>query len=179
MEFNGKFYLSKKTHTFLKMDSLQNPNGWFEFSHPATKFDLPKLIAVNQNNNSPTGYDTNKNRIRDDYELKVIFSSLEPTTIDLALKAGQVYGDLIALSSNLATVDTTYAKNLLNQLLYTGQCKQKIQNTGKQVWRESWYFNDFERVILKYKNQNLLVDLLNESELDADNKDPCVRLLIN
>ncbi len=176
VEFNGKFYLSKQLNKPSNINNLKSQDKWFEFSHPASTYELPSNIAVIQIDKARRAYDNNKNNIRDDYELRVIFSGLEPATIDLALAAGKVYGQLIDVSSKNISLTDEHAKNLLSSLVYSGQCKRQIRQTGKEVWRESWYFNNFERIRLKYKNQNILVDLINETEFETEDKDPCLEL---
>ncbi|KMT65802.1 hypothetical protein [Catenovulum maritimum] len=71
---------------------------WFKFDHPALGFSIPDYDPRSQELNTLLGVDSNLNNIRDDFELKIIMSSLPNKTKKHALKSGLIYTRLMEYS---------------------------------------------------------------------------------
>lgn len=176
---DGLYYLARKFNVPRSDKNLQDSSRWLEFTHPGIVYDLPEPDDSGVGSDTIVGIDSNNNGVRDDYELEVIFSDLEPATVDAALAAGKAYGKLVESGLDSVSVDQAGAQNILNQLIYAEQCKRAIQRAGGKSWSETSYYNTFDRVEAKFKLQNVLEDLIDTSAIDTNNPDPCSQLQIN
>lgn len=176
VEHNKKYYISKQLN-------IQRPNslnlmdnrGWIEFTHPAMRFDLPASYELSEELETLIGIDNNSNGIRDDYEQVITKGGLSIEAKQAALKAGKIYGELIAAGVGNITVDSDMATTILQAVVLAKLCKRKLQGEGGS-WSEADYFNTLDRVQVKYLLQNSLSELVDESGFSALSREPCVSL---
>lgn len=177
IKYNGRYYVST-TLTPIKIDSQFADKKWVEFTHPAIGYELPNYDRASEVANTLIGVDINQNNIRDDYEVKVIMSSLHEETKQYALNAGMAYDSLMQTSDEQLTYSAETAENILNTLIIAKACKreQAIIHGGDNTWRESDFFNTFDRVREKFKLQNKLAAKLTNTNLSVDINNACGQL---
>jgi hypothetical protein len=123
------------------------------------------------------GADSNKNGIRDDYEVAIVYSHLPSPVVGAALNAGKAYGQLMQTAA-MTTIEPAVAKSVLEGLVLAKQCKRQLaRNVGGNTWQEATYFNSFERIEAKYALQNMLAKSIDPTTLSTSaNSDACTAL---
>lgn len=177
VKYDGRYYVSTKLIP-IKIDSQFSDNKWVEFTHPAMGYELPDYDSASEVANTLIGVDINQNNIRDDYEVKVIMSSLPEETKQYALNAGKTYYSLMQTSDEQLTYSAESAESILNTLVIAKACKREQARIhgGDNTWRESDFFNTFDRVRAKFELQNKLVVKLADTNLSVDINNACEQL---
>ena len=141
-------------------------------------YDLPEYDATSEQATSLLGIDTNQNNIRDDYEIKTIMSALPKKTTLHALKAGEVYGSLMKTREIDYVYTPENAEKIMNSLVLAKACKveQAKLNGSNNTWRESHFFNTFDRVKAKFELQNRLSEQLTRSRSSISIENACEQL---
>ncbi|RJY01638.1 hypothetical protein D5R81_19810 [Parashewanella spongiae] len=137
-----------------------NSNKWIEFSHPALGFDIPIFDPNSEEAKSLLGIDSNSNEIRDDFELTIVMSDLNPEVKKMALNSGVIYGEIMNIGFNQLDISSDRANSLASVFISSRQCKNdlhKVEFYGKS-WTETKFFNSKERLIAKFKYQNFIFE---------------------
>jgi hypothetical protein len=162
IKFNDEYFISKKINIINSTEDLNNIEKWINFTHPGINYDLPIVGNENQNQYDIQGDDTNHNGIRDDFELKIIFSDLDKNVIDIALESGRKYGDLIQRSTSPGKTQKAEAIKIINDLVAVKKCKRELDKKYHKTWKESDFFNTLDRVEAKFKIQNAIFEIAGE-----------------
>ncbi len=151
---DGRHFTSAGVISNENENSPTNHNKWLEFSHPAIGFDIPIFDPDSEEAKSILGIDSNFNEIRDDFELTIIMSELNPEVKRMALYSGMIYGELMDIGFNKLDISSDRANSLASVFISSRQCKNdlhKVESYGKS-WTETNFFNSKERLIAKFCN---------------------------
>lgn len=177
VKHNGKYYVSTRLMS-VNINNKHADKKWVEFAHPAMGYDLPKFDTASEQATSLLGIDTNQNNIRDDYEIKTIMIALPKKTTQYALTAGEIYGSLMKTSEINYVYTPENTEKIINSLVLAKACKveQAKLNGSNNTWRESHFFNTFDRVKAKFELQNRLSEQLIRSRSSISIENACEQL---
>ncbi|WP_281649132.1 hypothetical protein [Parendozoicomonas sp. Alg238-R29] len=171
-----KYYISRKINLPQNARSLSNEQRWLPFTHPAMGFDLPYYTEDSEEVKTLVGTDINGNGIRDDYETSIIMSSLPAPVKNTALRAGAIYGELIATGTGATVSSVNEAQNILQNMVQAKRCQRQLMKQSGVSWSDATYFDTLDRVEAKYKLQSMLAGLIDQSTFSVPSGDPCEQL---
>ncbi|WP_028886243.1 hypothetical protein [Teredinibacter turnerae] len=127
--------------------------------------------------NELLGADSDSNGVRDDYEESIEQSNLPTYVAELAITAGKAYQSLLQQSVTEEVPTKEQASDILTSLVLAEKCKRQNQAEYGVTWKESLYFNTFDRTEAKFKTQAVLLSMLEGDDISIPDGNSCEMLM--
>lgn len=122
------------------------------------------------------GEDKNNNGVRDDFEELILNSELSERTKQHALQAGKAYSSTMKLSTAKDEITVDQARLTMQLMIHVYRCKIQIAKEEGQSWRESDFYNEIDRLEVKFIFSSFLDQLAGDDYPYEFPADACLSL---
>ena len=142
------------------------------FTQLALAADIPSTDPIQQ----LLGEDKNNNGVRDDFEELILNSELSERAKQHALQAGKAYSSTMKLSTAKDEVTVDQARLTMQLMIHVYRCKIQIAKEEGQSWRESDFYNEIDRLEVKFIFSSFLDQLAGDDYPYEFPADACLSL---
>lgn len=152
-------YIAKKLNILHKSSDLQDSEKWIAYSGKSPLPDTPSDDPIQQ----LLGEDKNNNGVRDDFEELILNSELSERAKQHALQAGKAYSSTMKLSTIQDEVTAEQAQVTMQLMIHAYRCKIQIAKEEGKSWRESYFYNEIDRLEVKFVFSSFLDQLAGDN----------------
>src|SRR5690554_2985936 len=122
------------------------------------------------------GEDKSNDGVRDDFEKLILNSELSERAKQHALQAGKAYSSTMKLSAAKDEVTVDQARLTMQLMIHVYRCKIQIAKEEGQSWRESDFYNEIDRLEVKFIFSSFLDQLAGDDYPYEFPADACLSL---